>query len=391
VRFLFCQQIWEINILKRLGAPIITCLLLAIATIASAQDQCSALVREAIDLVADTCVGLGRNEVCHGYFRVEAQPRDASSSFSFALGDIVDVTDLETIRTYPFNSETHEWGIALMNLQANLPDELPGANVSFLLLGDTNVTNRSALGEHPMQSLRLETGITGTQCNEAPSNGLLIQTPHGYGRVTLNINDVDISLGSTVFVEAPVGGIMTISTLEGSAYVSINGVNQTALPGYEVQIALDDDMHPLGFVGATTIFEQSAIMSLPVSLLERPVEIVTPLVEPVEALAASTTAAIATTTETVVDTVNDVVDAVNPVETVNNVVNAVNPAETVNNVVNAINPVNPAETVNNVVNAIDPVETVSDTLAAVDPTDVVEDVTNTLKGLFPGGKMRHWE
>ncbi|MCC6613896.1 MAG: hypothetical protein IT320_10490 [Anaerolineae bacterium] len=380
--------------MKRLAPPIITGILLAVVTIASAQDQCTTLVREAIDLVADTCIGMGRNEVCHGYFRVEAQPRDASPAFSFALGDIVDVTDVASIRTYPFNPETHEWGIALMNLQANLPDELPGANVSFLLLGDTNVTNRSATGEHPMQTLRLETGITGTECSDAPSNGLLIQTPHGVGRVTLNINEVDISLGSTVFVSAPAGGEMTISTLEGSAYVSLNGVNQTALPGYEVHIALDEDSKPLGFIGAATVFQPAALLSLPLALLERPVEIVTPLTEPVEALAEMATDVVSTTAGTVVDTVNGVVDAVDPVGTVNQAVN------TVNQVVDTVNPVGTVnqvvETVDQVVDAVDPVgtvnqvvDTVNQVVDAVDPSGTVNDVLNIAGGLLGGNNGNH--
>jgi len=268
--------------LKRLIPPIITGIFLAVVTIASAQDQCSALEQEAIRLVADTCGNLGRNEVCHGYFRADAQPRDTEHEFSFALGDIVDVTNVASVHTYPFNVETHEWGIALMSLQANLPDELPGANVTFLLLGDTSIIDQGSADEHPMQTLRLETGLMGTSCSEAPSNGLLIQTPHGYGRVTLNINNVEISLGSTVFVDAHAGDVMTISTLEGAAYVSLHGMNQTALPGYAIQIALDEDMNPLGFAGPVMPYQQDIIQRLPISLLERPIEVVTLLTGPID-------------------------------------------------------------------------------------------------------------
>lgn len=369
--------------MNRLAPPTIAILLLASVTIASAQTQCAALVQEAINLVANTCVGMGRNEVCHGYFRVEAQPRDQSPAFSFALGDIVDVTDVASLRTYPFNAETHEWGIALMNLQANLPDELPGANVSFLLLGDTNVSNMSAEGERPMQTLRLETGITGTACGDAPSNGLLIQTPHGVGRVMLNINEVDISLGSTVFVEAPAGGIMTISTLEGSAYVSVNGMNQTALPGYKVQIALDDDLHPLGFVGTATTYQQQTIAALPISLLERSFDLVTPLTEPLDAVA-GVTDTVTTAAGDVVGTVTNTLDALNPVETVNQTLNTVQGAvdETVNTVTGTVNETvsTVTDTINETVNTVENV--VDETVDNLNPTDTVEDILGGVKGLL---------
>ncbi|MCL4248430.1 MAG: hypothetical protein KJ065_09830 [Anaerolineae bacterium] len=262
--------------MKRIVPLIIIVFLLGAVTIVSAQGQCEVLVREAINLVADTCVGLGRNQACHGYLRVDAEPREGISPFSFALGDIVDVSEVVSLRTYPLDVETEEWGIALMSLQANLPDELPGANATFLLIGDTEVDNTGGLGASPMQSIRLKTGITGTQCSEAPSNGLLIQTPHGVGRVTLNVNRVDISLGSTIFIDAVPGGLMTVSTLEGSAIVSLNGMNQTALPGYQVRIAMDDDMNPLGFVDAAGMYDAATMLNLPVTLLPRAIEVASP-------------------------------------------------------------------------------------------------------------------
>lgn len=262
--------------MKRIVPLIIIVFLLGAVTIVSAQDQCEVLVREAINLVADTCVGLGRNQACHGYIRVDAEPREGISPFSFALGDIVDVSQVVSLRTYPLDVESQEWGIALMSLQANLPDQLPGANATFLLIGDTEVDNTGGLGASPMQSIRLKTGITGTQCSEAPSNGLLIQTPHGVGRVTLNVNRVDISLGSTIFIDAVPGGLMTINTLEGAAFVSLNGMNQTALPGYQVRIAMDADMNPLGFVDAAGMYDVAAMLNLPVTLLPRAIEVAWP-------------------------------------------------------------------------------------------------------------------
>ena len=39
-------------------------------------------------------------------------------------------------------AEVPEWGIAIMGLQANLPDNLPGQNATIVLFGDVEIANR---------------------------------------------------------------------------------------------------------------------------------------------------------------------------------------------------------------------------------------------------------
>ena len=58
--------------------------------------------------------------------------------------DVTDISMIETIRTAPFNLEGEQWGVAVMVLQANLPQTLPGQNVTFILMGDTELENAVA-------------------------------------------------------------------------------------------------------------------------------------------------------------------------------------------------------------------------------------------------------
>jgi hypothetical protein len=257
--------------LKRL-IPLITLFaLFAFALIASAQ-ECSAFVQQALTLASDNCSQTGRNQACHGYINVEAQPRSNAEAFAFGLGDLADLTSVQSLTTSPLDEATGEWGVALLRVQANLPDTLPGENVTFLLFGDTQLDDMSAdAGMNPMQAFRLRSSVTGTRCETAPQDGLLIQTPHGYGRIELQINGVEVSLGSTVFFEAEADGNLTISTLEGSAQVSVNGANAVALPGYSVAVPMDGNLNPAGGPSAPQPYDADAMAAMPVDMLEREV------------------------------------------------------------------------------------------------------------------------
>ncbi|MBL8119919.1 MAG: SH3 domain-containing protein, partial [Anaerolineae bacterium] len=48
---------------------------------------------------------------------------------------------MQTIDTAPLNNALQEWGVAVMSVQANIPNTLPGQAVSFILLGDVEIEN----------------------------------------------------------------------------------------------------------------------------------------------------------------------------------------------------------------------------------------------------------
>lgn len=82
---------------------------------------CDALIVSAIQHIGSSCRELGRNEVCYGNTQVSATLNDPQLVFD-AAGDIVSIMTLQAIITRPANPETNEWGIAVMDLQADLPE-----------------------------------------------------------------------------------------------------------------------------------------------------------------------------------------------------------------------------------------------------------------------------
>ena len=166
-------------------------------------NSCPEIVSKALSAADTACKKTGRNQACYGNFNLQATGQAGTSDFSFnKVGDIVNIADVQTLKLSPMSVDKAQWGVALMKLQANIPDTLPGQNVTFLLFGDveiTNAVNPSISGDRtPMQAFYLRTGAGDAQCDEAPESGLLVQTPKGVGEVAFNVNGVDVQMGSTV-------------------------------------------------------------------------------------------------------------------------------------------------------------------------------------------------
>lgn len=130
----------------------------------------------------------------------------------------------------------------------------------------------------PLQAFYFTSGTDENRpCAEMPSSGLLIQTPEGAGKVNLLINEVNIRIGSTVFFQAQPGGSLKISTVEGAADVTVDGVTYTAYAGTFVTVPLGPDLHPAGPPTMPQPYDLAALQSLPVQLLPRQIVIHTPL------------------------------------------------------------------------------------------------------------------
>lgn len=126
---------------------VIGCLLLMAPGLIQAQqigdETCTALVRQALDAVGNSCTEMDRNNACYGYNLVSAEFADEADSENFSVpSDRTALTNLTNIQTAALDTELETWGIAVMNVQANVPGSLPGQAAIFLLLGDVQVENQ---------------------------------------------------------------------------------------------------------------------------------------------------------------------------------------------------------------------------------------------------------
>jgi hypothetical protein len=207
---------------------------------------CPAIVDRALAAVDQYCEGTGRNQVCYGNIRLEAEPQPGIDDFTFSTtGDIVNVADIRTLSLSGMNQESGEWGVALMRLQANIPDTLPGQNVTFIMFGDVSITSAVepealAAGQAtPMQAFYLTTGIGDAQCNEAPESGLLVQTPQGIGEVAFTVNGIDMQIGSTVLLQGQPDTELTVTVFEGSAVMNSDEGTIPVVAGSRMRVELE--------------------------------------------------------------------------------------------------------------------------------------------------------
>ena len=267
----------------RVYLSLATLLLLPGALLAQ-HDDCAALVQTALESVADLCEETGRNQVCYGNIQLDATVVDDAPDFSFASpGDLADVALIESLQLSMLRSPD-EWGIALMKIQANLPDTVPGQNVTMLLFGDVVIENQAdemVGGETfgPMQAFVFRSGVGELACDEAPQDGILIQTPTGAGTITLDINNVRIELGSTAFLNAAPEESMNITMLAGEAIVIAEDVRISLPAGLRAEIPLNAD----GLAsGAPEIvpYEADEVALVPISNLDEVIEFPEPLPDP---------------------------------------------------------------------------------------------------------------
>ena len=194
----------------------------------------------AIESVASACYDTGRNQVCYGNISLNVTPEPDAPDFTFErVGDIMDLTSLRSLRVSPLDELQGEWGIAMMQLQADIPESLPGQNVTFLVFGDVELENRASLEQSPMQSFYLRSSVGNAACVDAPESGVLVQTPEGVKSVHFNINGIDVEIGSTVMLQASAEQQFIVRTLEGAAVVTMNGQSYPVIAGTEMSIPLD--------------------------------------------------------------------------------------------------------------------------------------------------------
>lgn len=238
------------------------------------QPDCAQLVDQVLDAVDNLCEITGRNQICYGNVDLSVQAQaDATSLVFDAPGDIASLMDIQSISMSALDLNNDVWGVALMRLQADIPDTLPGQNVTFLLFGDVQMENRGE-GETSLRSFYFTTGVGDAPCQEAPDSGILVQTPDGVGRVNFQVNAVDISLGSTAYLQAEAGTDLVINVVEGQAEVEAHGTMQTVDAGSRTTIPLDDQGNAAGEPSAPIPYTASEIRSITVPVESLPDEIV---------------------------------------------------------------------------------------------------------------------
>lgn len=111
-------------------------------TLQAQNNTCPELVEVALASVDDLCSTLDRNSICYGNIQVDATfYTDVPDDFFTQPADIASILDVASVQTSGYTPDQPIWGVALMSIQADLPNTLPGQAVTILLLGDAEIQN----------------------------------------------------------------------------------------------------------------------------------------------------------------------------------------------------------------------------------------------------------
>lgn len=279
-----------------IGLLLLVTLLAGPSLQAGAQDggevSCPVLVQTAYETTQNACDGVGRDEACYGNVNIQASFQADAEEVPFAAsGDTVRLAALENLQLSSMDTEEQIWGISLLHVRADLPEDDPTQNVEVLLFGNVEIENQGTpLDDEtpveddeprygPMQAFYFTSGVDDRPCAEAPDSGLMIQTPEGAGEITFLINEVNIDLGSTAYLQAQPDDEMTVNLIEGQADVTAQGVTVTAPAGTRVRIPLNANGVASGAPIGPEPYDDAALQTLPLLLLSQPIVVAPALTE----------------------------------------------------------------------------------------------------------------
>ena len=217
--------------------PLLAAIIFGVATPAAAaldSAMCQSVVTQALQVIQDKCSNISRNSACYGNNQIQASFADSDAPPTFqTLGDVVALKQITGLVTSPYDETDSTWGLALLKVQANLPDTMPGQNVTFLVYGDTTVQNTSG----DMRVFYFSSGLGSPACTEVPESGIVVQSPN-HIQVNFNANGVNIQIASTILLQAVPDKTLEVTLIEGHATVSTSGGSQNLLPGQKVSVPI---------------------------------------------------------------------------------------------------------------------------------------------------------
>lgn len=125
--------------------------IMSISLVAAQTDDCPELVKRAITAVAKVCDTLNGNEACYGNDRLQAE-LDDNAPFT-QPADRVSVGDIRSLHTFGLDEQAGTWGIAVLDVQANLPDTLP-----------VKPSNSSSMGMLPYRTPPVAAHLNSARC-----------------------------------------------------------------------------------------------------------------------------------------------------------------------------------------------------------------------------------
>ncbi len=139
-----------------------------------AQESCEQVFRQSMSELGTNCAGLGPNSACVGAQDVTANFFPGQPAPEDFPARPADLTNLQALSTYGLDTAAGTWGVAVMNIQADLPPAL-NASAMMLAVGDVDIENNVAPEEALVFGAPLTVTLaTATDLREEPAPDALV-------------------------------------------------------------------------------------------------------------------------------------------------------------------------------------------------------------------------
>lgn len=136
----------------------------------STSETCSAFVETAFQKVGTNCANMEAGSLCYGHPTVTVIG-NASPNGEFSEADRISLLNVTSIHTEPYAPAENNLGIAILNVQANLPRGFPGKGAVLMSVGNTSITNAVPAEDAlilPEKSLNAAVGEAGADLYNVP-------------------------------------------------------------------------------------------------------------------------------------------------------------------------------------------------------------------------------
>lgn len=172
-----------------------------------------------------------------------------------ALPDI----ESDILAQYPLRTTITANGIIAEGnwLRVEIPDTSEIAWVArdlIITTGDLSTLNIVDIDTpflRPFQVFTLITGQDDALCEGTTKSAILLQSPNLIEAIDMTINGVNILLTGTIVIQAVPDGEMTISQIEGTAFIRANNKTRWLVPASKVSIPLDSTLNIAGDISMT--------------------------------------------------------------------------------------------------------------------------------------------
>jgi hypothetical protein len=126
----------------RLIIPLLMLALFNVAAVAAQERSCGQTVENALWSIRQHCADLARNSLCYSHPQVDLTFADDATMDDFSLPpQRASLVSLSSIRSSALDLERAHWGLAVLNLGANIPQTYLGPGIIVMLAGDAIAIN----------------------------------------------------------------------------------------------------------------------------------------------------------------------------------------------------------------------------------------------------------